>query len=53
MARMIAASPPTTPHGHEAYEAISALQKAVRRVDVEGAAYRAWEVDCWRASAAR
>lgn len=37
--------PPKTPHGHEAYEAVSALQKSIRRGDVEGAAYWAWQLE--------
>ena len=32
--------PPETPHGHDAHLAVSALQKAIRRADPEGAAYR-------------
>jgi len=46
---------PDTPHGHDAHEAVSALQKATRRGDTEGAAYFAWQLEvaglgawCWR-----
>src|SRR3954447_24802777 len=36
--------PPPTPRGHDAYEAVSALQKSVRRSDPEAAAYWALEL---------
>src|SRR3954451_4779600 len=36
--------PPPTPRGHDAYEAVSSLQKAVRRSDPEAAAYWALEL---------
>src|SRR3954452_23974548 len=36
--------PPPTPRGHDAYEAVSALQKAIRRSDPEAAAYWALEL---------
>jgi hypothetical protein len=41
----VAEGPPVTPHGHDPYEAVSALQKAIRRGDVEGAAYFAWQLE--------
>ena len=41
----MAEGPPDTPHGHDAYEAVSALQKAIRRGDVEGACYFAWQLE--------
>ena len=45
MAGSVTSGAPETPHGHEAFEAISALQKAIRRGDVEGAAYFAWQLE--------
>jgi replication-associated recombination protein RarA len=41
----VAERPPDTPHGHDAYEAVSALQKAIRRGDAEGACYWAWQLE--------
>jgi replication-associated recombination protein RarA len=35
--------PPPTRHGHQAFEAISAVQKAIRRSDPEAAAY--WSIE--------
>jgi replication-associated recombination protein RarA len=36
--------PPQTPHGHDPFEAASALQKMVRRGQTEDAVYWAWQM---------